>query len=163
EVRVEGAPVVLEKVGEVRVGAQDGTAQSLERGREGLAHAPAVGIVHVYDHGAPAAEIVEGPLGEGGGLLQIARADAERPFARRRHLRTRRTGRDGEEPLPWLVVDVRCGDARAGAQVPDDGDDVGPVAELFGDLDRARGVHLVVADHQLEAPAADSATRVDLL
>src|SRR5690606_30427412 len=33
----------------------------------------------------------------------------------------------------------------------------------FGDLDRARGVHRVVADHEVEATAADSATRVDLL
>jgi len=47
--------------------------------------------------------------------------------------------------------------------MPDDGDDVGPVTELYGDLDRARRVHRIIAGHQLEAAAADSAARVDVL
>src|SRR5690606_3350996 len=96
-------------------------------------------------------------------MLEIRRADPERPIPGLGDLRRARSRRELDHASLFVVVDARGGAGGEGVDVPDDGDDAGVVLQLRRHGDGFLLVRFVVLDDEGQGTAIDPALEVDLI
>ena len=162
---------LVDERGEVLVGVVVGLVHRLAQAAlvEGLlglvGHAFAVGRLVVKDRDLGVLVMLQDVVADGDALHVVTAAGAEHRGVAlgRRVVGELRIGR-GRRDLQDLafLVDVRCRDRRAGAEMAGHEDDL-VRHHLVGDCRRLLGIAGVVADQELELLAVDAAGGVDLL